>query len=345
MRWPFARGGFRGAHQEGAGVDLGPSAIKGVRLTRRLGAVTLTGVAVEPCEKGWYDPAGVRNSQALARTLATLCEKLKVDRIVMALPDSAVIQRAVDLPRGLSESEEEEMVLAELARMTPIPVEELRVDWRRYGPGSIPENERTMIVAARQERVEALQLLAEEAGVTLIHLDVASLALRRAAVRAGLLDGVVALVDLGEEAIELAVWENGEKRFERAQPFEAARLRRELARHLQSSSAAETLLAEGNWDETLKREVLQPFLAKMSIEIANLLKFYFHAVEGALPLNRILLAGGGAVLPGVVAAVQSMVTPPVALLQPWQGVKGVGAWQAQAPRFALATGLAWRVVG
>ncbi|WP_249419256.1 type IV pilus biogenesis protein PilM [Hydrogenophilus thiooxidans] len=340
-----------GRHQktgEGVGIDLGPSAVKAVKLERRREAVALASVATVPCESGWYSAAGVGNQKAVVRALMQVGQMLGgVRAAVMALPDSAVMQRSVVFPAGLSEREEEEQVLAELARMSPFPVEELRADWQVVGPGAEPETERVVIVATRQERVEAMQLLAEEAGFALAHLDVEGLALRRAALRAELLSGVTALIDAGEETIELVVWVNGERRFDRSQSFEAGRVRRDLARFLRSNEAATQMLSSNRWSEAANAEVLQPFLAKFAFEVANLLKFFLTASEGVAQINRVLIAGGVAALPGVVDAVQSMVSPPVALLNPWVKLSVAARWQEWlpvAPRFALATGLAWRGV-
>ncbi|MEJ5269014.1 MAG: type IV pilus biogenesis protein PilM [Hydrogenophilus thermoluteolus] len=333
---------------EGVGIDLGPSAVKAVKLQRRGQAVALASVATVPCESGWYSASGVGNPKAVVGALMKAAQMLGgVRAAVMALPDSAVMQRSVDFPVGLSEREKEELVFAELARMSPFPVEDLRADWQVVGPGVEPETERVVIVATRHERVEAMQLIAEEAGLTLSHLDVESLALRRAALRAELLSGVTALVDAGEETIELVVWVNGERRFDRSQSFEASRIRRDLARFLRSNEAANQMVASNQWSEAAKTDVLQPFLAKFAFEVANLLKFFLTASEGVTQIDRLLLAGGVATLPGVVEAVQGMVSPPVALLNPWVKLTVAARWQEWlpvAPRFALATGLAWRGV-
>jgi len=345
--WQFAakKGRERGA----AGIDLSPSGAKGVMLRGRSQRPMVAAAAVVPFEPQWYGTAGIAQPAAVAKALAALCQQLgRVQAITLALPDAAVIQRTVDLPAGLSEREEEELVFDELARMSPFPVEELQADWCRIGPGRTPESERWMIVAARQERVEALQLVAETAGVHLVHVDVASLALRRAVWRVGLLEGSVVVVDGGDEAIELTLWQQGEKRFERTQGFEANRLLRDLTRLLRDSAAAQRVLAEGRWDETARSQVLQPFLTKFAFEVANLIKVLQSAVDGLPTIDRIVLTGGIAALPGVVDAVQSMVTPPVVCCDPWRGATLSDAVRPLAPlgtRFALATGLAWREVG
>lgn len=331
-----------------AGIDLGPSGAKGVVLHGAVNRPSLAAVAEVPFEPGWYTQGNVSKPEAVAKAVAALCQRLgRVGAVVLALPDSAVIQRVVDLPRGLSEREEEEFVFDELARMSPFPVEELQADWCRLGPGTTPETERWVIVASRQERVEALQLLAEAAEVRLMHVDVASLALRRAAWRAGLLEGAVVLVDAGEEALELTLWQEGEKRFERTQTFEASKLLRDLTRLLRDSAAAEAMVATGAWEAAARTQVLQPFLSKFALEVANLLKVTQSAVDGLPVPGRVLLAGGIAALPGAVDAVQSMVATPVARLDPWRALLPsslLNEWAARGPRFALATGLAWRGV-
>ncbi len=319
------------------GIDLGPSAIKAVALGGQ--GQRVLGSAIEPLPDGAVSEQGIAQLDAVAEALRRAYRAAgNQGAVVMALPSAAVMQRVSDLPRVPSEREFETYVQDEVVRMSPFPLEELRYDWCVLGDGVGEDTLRTFIAAARQERIEELQALADAAGVTLAHVDVEALALHRVFAGAAK-NGTFAWCDLGHKALTLSVWRGVERLMERSQPFEGERLRRDLARLLRSEDEVKRCLETGAWSEEAQSRVVTPVLEKVGAEVANLLKFFFASFEN-VKISELYLCGGIAALPGADKVIQRFIAPVVRVADLIAIAGLLGRTQGLSPRMTLALGLA-----
>ncbi|MCX7945378.1 MAG: type IV pilus assembly protein PilM [Hydrogenophilus sp.] len=324
------------------GVDFGPSAVKGVVLEGSRGRPRVVAAGSVALPVGCVDGSGLRQIEPAAAALTELRTQLgKLDRAVMALPDGGVIQRVIEIPSGLRTTEFEVQVRETVARLSPFPVEEMRIDWQRLdGEG---KTERVLVVATREERVEAYRAVAELVGVTLLHLEVESFALRRAAFQEED-QGSAAILDLGHQAILFAVWDQRAiKRFERAQAFDTSEVRQILQRIGMAPTSQEDP-SFSDWAAKIRRE-LRTVCLELADEVAHLLRFYRHSTQEGESVNRLLLAGGLAALPGMAELMTERAGLPAEAINPWAGWPVSAAASAVGvffPRFVLATGLALR---
>lgn len=308
------------------GLDIGSSSIKLVELGRdRSGAFTLERCATEPLAAGSIVDGQVADFDAVTQAIrrAVRHSGTGTRQVALALPSSAVITRKIPLPAGLHERELEAQVEAEANRYIPFSLDEVSLDFCMVEAGrpladpadpAHPSSEvEVLIAASRKERVQERQDLAEAAGLRPVILDIESFAARLAASRllgAFSSEGptpVVALFELGTATIGLQVIDGEQVLYERDQPLGGPQLTQEIARALQ---------------------------------------FFFnstphHRVDG------VLLAGGGAALPGLVQAVARQTAFSCRLANPFEGMRlaasiSPNALRDQAPAYLAACGLALR---
>src|SRR5690606_12666606 len=113
-----------------------------------------------------------------------------------------------------------------------------------------------------------------------------------------------------------------------------------------STEEAETRKRTGELPDNYQDELARPFVEQGASDIARALQFFFTSTPHTR-VDRILLAGGSAVLPGFAEAVAERTQVPTALLDPFEGMalaQGVRQRQLRldAPALLVATGLALR---
>ncbi|MDH5206204.1 MAG: pilus assembly protein PilM, partial [Hylemonella sp.] len=174
------------------GLDISSSSVKLVELGRnKMGEYVLETCAIEPLEKGWIADGNIENFDAVAEAVRRLVKKsgTKTKNVVMALPPSAVITKRIVLSSGMTDQELEMQVEAEANQYIPFPLDEVSLDFCVIGPSATAEGDvDVLIAAARREKVQDIQGLAEAAGLKPVIVDVESYASRLAAAR--LLEGL-----------------------------------------------------------------------------------------------------------------------------------------------------------
>ena len=143
--------------------------------------------AIEPLERGWVVDGNIEKFDEVAEALRRLVRKAgtRTKRAALALPGSAVITRKISLPAELDEDQLEIQVEAEAAQLIPFPLTDVALDFCVIGPSSTAAGyQEVLVAAARKEKVNDRQGVAEAAGLQPVIVDVEPYASRLAATRA-----------------------------------------------------------------------------------------------------------------------------------------------------------------
>jgi type IV pilus assembly protein PilM len=339
------------------GLDVSSSSVKLVELGRnKAGQLVLERCAIEPLERGWVTDGNIEKFDEVAEAVRRLVKKsgAKTRNVAMALPPSAVITKKIVLPGGLSDVELEMQVEAEANQYIPFPLDEVSLDFCVIGPSAASAGDvEVLIAAARREKVQDIQGLAEAAGLKPVIVDVESYASRLAAGR--LIENlpdrgtgtIVALFEVGALTTSMQVIRDDEVLYERDQAFGGAQLTQLIVRQYGFSlEEAESKKRSGELPEDYESSVLQPFVESMVQEIGRALQFFFTST----PHNKVdyvMLAGGSAALPGLTEAVTQQTGFPCSLLNPFDGMEiGEGVrlkkMKRETPSYLTSCGLALR---
>lgn len=339
------------------GLDISSSSVKLVELGRnKMGEYVLETCAIEPLEKGWIADGNIENFDAVAEAVRRLVKKsgTKTKNVVMALPPSAVITKRIVLSSGMTDQELEMQVEAEANQYIPFPLDEVSLDFCVIGPSATAEGDvDVLIAAARREKVQDIQGLAEAAGLKPVIVDVESYASRLAAAR--LLEGlpgaeegaIVALFELGAMTTSMQVIRGDDVLYERDQAFGGAQLTQLIVRQYGFSlEEAESRKRSGDLPEDYESSVLRPFVESLVQEISRALQFFFTSTPHN-KVDHVLLAGGAAALPGLSDAVTQQTSFPCTLANPFDGMEiGSGIrlkkMTREAPSYLTSCGLALR---
>jgi type IV pilus assembly protein PilM len=351
---------FSSQSQPLLGLDLSSSSVKLVELSGTAATgYRLERYAIEPLPKGAITDGNVENLEAVAEAVKRAWKKsgTKIRNVAMALPSAAVITKKIMLPAGLSEEALELQVETEANQYIPFALDEVSLDFSVIGPApNAPDDLEVLLAASRKEKVEDRVAVAQAAALKPVIMDIESFATRSTAERVIKLmpnegEGqIIALFSIGAYTTTISATLNGQAIYEREQAFGGAQLTQDIARaYGLSADEAEAKKRADDLPENYERDLLQPFADNIALEVTRALQFFFTSTPYSR-VDQILLAGGCAVIPGLVDVVGTRTQASTSILNPFKGMdmsSQVREKQARldAPSLLVATGLAMRRSG
>jgi type IV pilus assembly protein PilM len=213
-----------------------------------------------------------------------------------------------------------------------------------------------MLAAARREKVEDRVAVAQAAGLTPTVMDVESYAARAALGRVterlpkGGRDQIIALFQVGAQTTQVSIMENGDCVYEREQPFGGNQLTQDVVRaYGLSFEDAEQRKKSGDLPENFQADLLAPFLDSAVGEVTRAIQFFYTSTPYTR-IDQLFLAGGSAMLPGLLELVAKRTGIASALVTPFVGMQLAPTVREQqlrleGPAYLVACGLALRRFG
>ncbi len=339
------------------GLDISTSGVKLVELTQvGKNELCLERFASESLPRGAVVDGNIENIDQVSEAVRRVWKKsgTRAKSVALGMPPASVITKKIILSGGMSEDELELQVETEASQYIPFALDEVSLDFDVVGPvASSPDDVEVLLAATRKEKVEDRIAVAEAAGLTPIVMDIESYAARAAIDRiiAQLPNGgggqIVALFQIGAQVTHVSVLMDGQVIYEREQPFGGNQLTQDIVRaYGLSHEEAETKKRAGDLPEGYERELLEPFLENVALEVTRAIQFFFTSTPYTR-IDQIFLAGGCAIISGLVEVVADRTKISAAVVSPFKGMQlapNVREKQlrVEAPAFLVACGLAMR---
>lgn len=363
------------------GLDIGTSAVRAAEISigrdgprlERFAQIGLPPGAVSGGEI--LQPDVVRGAIKKLRAVG----KFRTTAVAIGVGNQRVVVRQVDLP-WMPPAEMRSALVFQVQDLLPIPVEDALLDYHPIaefvGDGG-SRMIRAMLVAADAAMVGRSIEVVRSAGLRPVVVDLTSFALLRAAMveHGGVLeDGAEeneAIVDVGSTITNIVVHSGGVPRFARLLTLGGEDITEALAERLGisrddaeerkcgapvlsneplgedglASDAAITVPAQAGPEYT--ERVLESASATLVDEVRGSLDYY-RAQPGALPLSRVVLSGGGALVAGLGAQLGAATHLPVQRDGVMDAIARGGGLSAElveraAPFAAVPVGLALRM--
>lgn len=339
------------------GLDLSSSSVKLVELSGSIeNGLRLERYAIETLPKGAITDGNIENIEVVTDAVRRVVKKsgAKIKNVAMALPTAAVITKKIMLPAGLPEEVLEIQVESEANQYIPFALDEVALDFAVIGPAvNSAEDVEVLLAASRREKVEDRVAVAESAGLKAVVMDIESYAIRATTERIINLmpnegEGqIIALFSIGAYTTTISVTLNGQTIYEREQAFGGNQLTQDISRTFGLSlEESEAKKRAGDLPENYSRDLLLPFADSIALEVTRALQFFFTSTPYSR-VDQILLAGGCAVIPGLVDVVGNRTQAATSILNPFKGVEISPSLREKqvrldAPSLLVATGLAMR---
>ncbi len=308
------------------GIDISSSAVKLLELSRKGSDYRVDSYAVSGLPDGVTSERDINEAEKVGEAIrqAVKNSRTKSRRCALGIPSSMAINKIITIPASIPASELEAQISLEAEQYIPYPMDEVNFDFEVLGPSETSSEMMDVLIAGtRTENVEVRLAAAEMAGLTVEIVDLESNAVEllfKTMINDLDKHDVVAAVDFGASMTGINVFEQGKVVFSREQVFGGRQLTEEISQRY-GLSYAESGLAKknGNLPEGYVAEVLDPFRENMVRQVQRFLQFYYASTQNE-KVDKVLLSGGCASIPGIDEQIQDQIGIPTALANPFANV-------------------------
>jgi len=344
------------------GIDISTSSVRLVELAQVGRGATdyrLERYAAEPLPRNAVTDGNIENLEQVVEAVRRVWKKsgTRARHVALGMPPASVITKKIILPAGLTEDQLEVQVESEASQYIPFALDEVSLDFDVIGPAANSADDiEVMLAASRREKVEDRVAIAEASGLKASVMDIESYAARAALDRviaqlpqAGA-GQVIALFQIGAQVTHISVMLDGATVYEREQPFGGNTLTQDIVRSYGLSfDEAEARKKTGDLPDNYQAELLTPFLESAALEVTRAIQFFYTSTPYTR-VDQLFLAGGCAVIPGLLELVASRTRISSAVISPFKGMQiGPSVRESQlrldAPAYLVACGLALRRFG
>ena len=305
------------------GIDISSTAVKLVELRKRGKGYKVESYAVVPLPEGSSNEDSLTEAEPVAESIkkAVKNSRSKVKHCAIAVPASMVVKKQLTLPASLPESDLDAQVRLEAEQYIPYPIDEVNLDYEILGPSAnSPEVIDVLLVATRAENVDVRVAAAEMAGLTVELVDVESHILEKVMnelIEETHQNDLVAIVDYGAVMTNISIFEKGNLVFSQEQAFGGKQLTSEIMQRFGLNwHDAGLAKKEGNLPENYIPEVLEPFKDRMTEQLNRFLQLFYASGQYGY-VDKILLAGGCSLIPGVDEQIQTDLGIPTVIANPF----------------------------
>jgi len=249
---------------------------------------------------------------------------IKAKHAVTAITSAGSISKAIRIPSGLTEGEQEDHISIDAPNLIPGEIKAVTdfmvLSDDDKGAGTLP----CILSAARQDTVAEVVDTLESAGLMVDMVGLQSHAAAEVA-RTAAMPGRVALLDLGSTAINLYLLEGSRIIQEKEASSNLSQLVVSLrtAAGLSSDADAMRALAHGDLPSGFVEEHLDTFRESLAQQVVRLIQAVMDDMNHEA-IARIILTGGGALIQNLSSTVQDMIGIPTEIGDPFK------AWSVPA---------------
>jgi len=350
------------------GIDIGTSAIKIVELGSFAGRIKLenygemaTRVLYQRSFRTFEKSTLLLSAQDISRAIKAICQEAKIEtkESIFSIPDFTTLFTTFGLPPMTAE-ELPQAVQAEARRHIPLPLSEVTLDWQlaegRVSHKGFGEGLKILLVAVPNETINQYQQIAELSNLKLLAMEAEVFGLMRSLIEKKE-KRVIGLIDIGARTTTCSIIEKGVLKISHSFDISGDDFTERMIRGLEmEEEMAENLKRKyGILESKDIREILLPSVDIILRESEKIFK-NFYLKEGK-EIDKIILAGGTALMPGILEYFQNYFNP--APEQAWYGAgKGVEianpflkvfyppilekTLKEMGPSYAIAIGMALR---
>ncbi|OGG50030.1 hypothetical protein A2763_03745 [Candidatus Kaiserbacteria bacterium RIFCSPHIGHO2_01_FULL_54_36] len=362
-----------GQSQEGSilGIDIGASSAKIVQLRSSKGAAILETygeIALGPYGQQAIGKAVKLAPEKIAEALVDVMREANVTGRSggLSIPFSSSLVSVLDVPRA-EPDQLKRMIPIEARKYIPIPVSEVTLDWfvipREEGEQSAfdrvqketplqAKGQEVLLVAIHNETLKNYQTIATNAGLKINFYEIEIFSAVRSSVGHGI--APILVVDLGAATTKIYIVERGIVRSSHLLSAGGQHMTENLARSLgwefekaervkRERGLANTNAYSPDENDKIKSALLST-LSRIFSEVNRVLLSYGQRYNKNV--SRVVLAGGGASLPGLKEVAHESLSAEVEIANPFSHAEAPAFLEEVlreiGPGFAVAVGIALR---
>jgi type IV pilus assembly protein PilM len=330
------------------GIDFGNYSVKAVELQNIKSAPALLSFGSQSIPAGVLNSDDKNHQKKLVDALKSLFKGagIKNKKVVLAIPESAVFTRYLDLP-GLKENELETAVFFKAKQYIPIPIEDVQMSYIVLGFDASKSSYNILLVAAPKRTIDIYLDISSKAGLETIAIETESIAIGRSMYKATNLNHMV-ILDFGSRTTDMSIMHEGQMIFSQSIAIGSDSMTQALVNqfgfdYTQAEQYKRNYGITPNILENKIYNTLKPILEAMLTEVLRGVEFYKATTLRHSPKD-FLLNGEGAMLPGLAEFIINSFNVNAQIADPWINItvpeKLKPLVEKNKPNFSVALGLA-----
>lgn len=333
------------------GLDIGSSALRVVELHGSSAEKVLYKYAYMPIDSKISLSDSKNDQQRLGQAIAQLIAqaRLSTKNVAVGIPSSRVFTTVADVPR-LPAHELDKSIRYQADSIIPTPLNESKIDWSVVGDSPVDKTKvEILLTSVPNDFIEKRLDMIESLGLNVIAFEPDNLAIARALIPPNDTLGSM-ILDVGENSTDLTIVYAGLPRLTRSIPTGMDAIIRSAMQNLSidEAQARQFVLKFGLSQGKLEGQVYQAIIGTVEVlvtEISQSIKFFQTRYPNA-KLERIIVTGGGSVLPEFPLYLANKFSLNVEIGNSWRNVQFAADRQNEllsiSSQFSVAVGLAER---
>ena len=334
------------------GLDIGSSSIKAVELKSTKAGYELVGFGMESLAPDTVVDGAIMDAPQVANAISKIfdAERIKTKNVATSVSGHSVIVKRVPLPL-MTEDELYDRIPSEASQHIPFDIADVNLSYQLLE--SMDSQMDVLLVAVKKDKILNHTNVLAQAGKTPMIVDIDAFALQNCFEVNYEPDAAqtVALLNIGASVMNIDIVRGGIPLFTRDVSVGGNQYTDALQKELDLSFEDAERLKKG---ETLpsvtdeqKQQILRSVSDILTLEIQKTFDF-FRATASGENIQRIVVAGGTARVPGLVDLLREEFAMPVEELNPFRrvlinpGRHSDDQIREYAPRLVIAVGLALR---
>jgi type IV pilus assembly protein PilM len=337
-----------GGEKEHFGLDIGTNSIRLVQLSGGPSRFNLVAFGSAAIPSGLAQSDSKLDRQNLAKIITELIKSSQITtkNVVSAIPGTSVFNAVVKLP-PMSQAELEKAIRYQAEQNIPLKLDEVKYDWQVIRQDPATKEMTVMIIAAAKTKVEQMMELFSYAGLDVLALETATVAMARSLTTPT--EDLVMTLDIGSTTTEIAIVEGGILSQTRSFPLAGFAMTRAVSQNLglDPEQAEQFKQKFGLSQDKLEGQVyrvVEPILKNILDEAIRSAKFYQE--QFGKNVTRVVLTGGSSRLPMLSEYIKAYMGVEVAIGNPWSKISYQASFADKlnqiSPEFATAVGLGMR---
>ncbi|WKZ57927.1 MAG: type IV pilus assembly protein PilM [Bdellovibrionota bacterium] len=337
-------------------VDIGASSIKLLEMDCSTQPYTIVDAAIRPTPADCFNGYVLSRPEKVAEELSMLLSEGRFagKRVAMAMPAPAVFTKRIKTAR-MKLSELRDNIVFEARNVIPHNIEAVSLDFHVIGSAGKGQLD-VLVAAVKNEVLDSYMAALSAAGLGAGVVDVDYFAVQNAYELSSpdSLASTVVLIHMGHRYSSIGICRNGEPMFNGDIQVGTKMLTDALVENLgvtvERAEEIKRSIAGGAEVSLEEREALSEVSSHIAFECNRQLSFFWNASGADSGIERILISGGGALFPDLVAEVAQKTGIETSILQPQIGLTlgdnvNQKSMQTLWPLMSVVIGLAFREPG
>jgi type IV pilus assembly protein PilM len=339
-----------------AGLDIGASSVKLVKLEERSAGWALTALGMREIPMETVVDEEIKDRETVIFNVQSLIDQCdpKLRDVAISISGHGVITDKITIDHK-SGAEAEQAILFEAEQRSPFDVEDVTMDYH-----VIQVNEETgkmdvLLVAARNEILNSYVDLISDAGLRPVIVDIDALAMLNSYQLNYEIDPnkVTALIDIGFDTTSITFLKDGLYHSNRDLSSGGRLIYNAIMKEFRINQELATKTIKGEMGTSIDQDMLRATVVTASEELISGLEVafsYFKSTAKVPKVDWMVISGGGALVPFLPEFIQSKLNVPLEIGNPLRNVEydpdvfREGQPDKIAPLLAVSVGLASRKV-